>query len=135
MGSPVVPLPRAETVTITFITSAEVTGRFLLIMRTSENIIALAKEIEEYFEENSCPIPNEPALRRIKFLCARIGGYDHYIAEKAGEIEYLAGRFFSSRKHKTHPGGADGIYSRIVHDLLSRIRDRAANIEYAERNP
>jgi hypothetical protein len=104
-------------------------------MSTAESIVELAAELESFFKGNACPMENEPVLRRIRFLCSRLGAYDYYVAEKAGEINYLAGRFFSTRKHTKYPGGADEIYNRIVHDLLSRIRTRANNIEYAERNP
>jgi hypothetical protein len=48
---------------------------------------------------------------------------------------YLAGRFFSAKKHEGVAGGAEEIFNRIVRQLLPNIRTRANNIDYAERNP
>lgn len=104
-------------------------------MNTSEKILELADETERFFKENAYPIPNEPAVRRMKYLCARMGAYDHYIAEKAGEISQLSEQFFSARKHQKFHGGANMIYSRIVSDLLHRIRSRARTIAHDANKP
>lgn len=98
-------------------------------MNTAESIRAAADELEEFFSKNSIPMANDPALRRIKFMCARLADYDHYVGEKAGEIAELAGILFSARRHQKFPGGPSAIDDRI-HDLLGRIRQRSNSIAY-----
>jgi len=100
----------------------------------SKSILALTDKLESFFKENAYPMKNEAVLRRIKFLCGQLGAHDYYVAENAAEIDYLAERFFSARKHATYPGGADEIYNRIARFLLPRIRVRAKNIAHDERN-
>lgn len=104
-----------------------------------DDIVAKIRErvgqLEVFFKDNAYAMPNDYALRHVKFLCNSLCLGDPYIAEKAGEIAYLAERFYSVRKHNSYPGGADGIYNKIVHSLVGRIRTRADNIEYALNNP
>lgn len=98
-------------------------------MSTSKEIADLADKLEDYFKENAFPAANEPALRTIKFMCGQIGALDRDVAEKAGDIAYLAGLFFSDRKHRGYSGGSEEIYNRIVKELLPRIRTLAKRIE------
>lgn len=48
-------------------------------MSTFESIIEVAAELESFFKENAYPMKNEPVLRHIRFLCSRLGAYDHSI--------------------------------------------------------
>lgn len=98
-------------------------------MTASEEIGALADKIEGYFKENAFPVSNEPVLRRIRFMCGQIGGLDRDVAEKAGDIANLASIFFSARKHREYPGGAEEICNRIIYELLPRIRTLAKRLE------
>jgi hypothetical protein len=92
-------------------------------------------KLEAFFKENAYAMEHPHALQQMKFLCTSLCVGDSYIAEKAARISQLAERFYSTRKHQSHPGGADGIYAEIVHSLVPRIRQQASNIEYAQRNP
>lgn len=98
-------------------------------MSPSEEIAALADRLEGCFKENAFPVPNEPVLRCIKFMCGQIGALDRDVAEKAGDIANLASLFFSARKHRAYSGGSEEIYNRIVYELLPRIRTLAKHIE------
>lgn len=98
-------------------------------MNPSEEIAVLADKLEKYFKENASPVPDEPVLRRINFLCGQIGALDRDVDEKAGEIANLASLFFSARKHRAYSGGSEEIYNRIVYELLPRIRTLAKRIE------
>lgn len=93
--------------------------------RDWDRFFKLVDEFMEKFEANSAAMENPALLRGLKFQLSEISSYDHYIAEKASEIASLLDIFFSARKHKKYPGGASAVYSRIVHDLLGRIRQRA----------
>lgn len=93
--------------------------------RDWDRFFKLVDEFEADLEENSAAMENEPVLRRLKFSLRKIAGYDPYIAEKASAIEEYLKIFFSSRRHKQYPGGADAVYSKIVHDLLGRIKQQA----------
>lgn len=94
-------------------------------------IRGLANEIEAFFDENSVPMPNPTAVRKIGFLCGRLGAFDHYVGEKAGYLQADVKVFFSVRKHARH-GGADEVHSRIK-GYLRQIRARASNIEKLAR--
>ena len=93
-----------------------------------DRLFKLIDEFKEKFETNSAAMENPALLRGLKFQLSEISSYDHYIAEKAGEISSLLDIFFSARKHKRYPGGASAVYSRIVHDLLGSIRQRVKSI-------
>lgn len=94
-----------------------------------DRIFKLIDAFEEDLELNSAAMENPAVLRRLKFKLSEISGYDHYIAEKTGEITALLETFFSARKHKKYPGGASAVYSKIVHEHLVRIRQRAKEIK------
>lgn len=93
-----------------------------------ERIVSQIDAIEEEFKRNAHPVENPAVLKRLRFQLRQISSLDNYIGEKAGEISELMGIFFSARRHATYPGGPDEVYSRIVHDLFGRIRQRAKNI-------
>lgn len=94
---------------------------------TSVQLFELADEIERTLTEHAAPMPDPDAVRRLKFIETRLGGLDSYAAEKAGQIREAAERFYSVRKHQSHPGGADGLYTKMRHSLLPRIRTQARN--------
>ncbi|MDQ1315525.1 MAG: hypothetical protein QG662_1634 [Pseudomonadota bacterium] len=89
----------------------------------------LVDEFAEDLELNAVAMADPPVLRRLKFKLLEISGYDRYIAEKAGEISEHLEILFSARRHKGYTGGSDAVYSKIAHDLLGRIRQRAKVIQ------
>jgi hypothetical protein len=101
-------------------------------MRTSEKIIERVAELEVFFKENAYAMPNEPVLKKVKFLCTSLCIGDSYVSEKAEEIAGLSVIFFSDRKHNNYPGGADELYNKIAIDLIGRIKTRAKSIEFNE---
>jgi hypothetical protein len=92
-----------------------------------EEIPKLADELQAYIE-HQLPVANPAALAKVRNLCIRMKGADHYINEKAGNIESLAGQYFSARKHAKYPGGAFNLRDEIVHRLLPRIRMQVENL-------
>ena len=56
-------------------------------MCTSKKILDRVAELETFFKDNAYAMPNEPVLRKIKFLCTRLRIGDNYVSEKAMEIE------------------------------------------------
>lgn len=94
---------------------------------TSVQLFELADEIERILTDHAVPMPDPIAIRRLKFIATRLGGLDSYAAEKAGQILEAAERFYSARKHQSHRDGADGLYTKMRHSLLPRIRSQAGN--------
>lgn len=86
--------------------------------------IELVGKLEAFLNENAAPIPNENALRTIRYLCNRISSIDAYMAEKCGDIENLANIFYNIKKHHDD---ADSVYQRIITNLYL-IRRRIKNI-------
>lgn len=103
-------------------------------MKISETIRRAADNIETILKENAVPIPNPHAVSQIKFIANQLSGVANYAAEKAYNIASLADDFYSSRKHGKYRGGTDEVYSRIRHDLLSRMRSCASSYEHSENS-
>ncbi|MDH4241017.1 MAG: hypothetical protein OEW48_15770 [Phycisphaerae bacterium] len=99
-------------------------------MRDSNDMRKIVDEIEDIFKNNNYPEPKPFIVRRISFLVSYLIPFDSYVAEKAGEISDLSKIYYSTRKHQKHRGGPEEIYSRIVNDLLNRIRQRLNAIDY-----
>lgn len=89
----------------------------------------LVDEFYDDLNESAVAMENPAALQRLKFRLVEISGYDRYIAEKAGEISEHLDILFSAKRHKGYTGGSDAVYSKIAHDLLGRIRQRAKVIQ------
>ena len=94
-------------------------------MSASDQILGVAAEIENVLSENDLSIANSVAVKRLQLLATSMAGIDHYAARKASKIASLAVLFYSDRKHRSFPGGADAIYHEMRHALLGTIRSQA----------
>lgn len=94
-------------------------------IKTSENILKIALEIEAVLNDYPFSTPNHFIPQRIRFLAAKLNAFDHYAAEKAYKIAERADSFYSARKHAKYPGGAEALWSEMTFDLLGRIKSQA----------
>lgn len=95
-------------------------------MKTSERLTELADEIAKLLDENRVAVPNESAVRTLRFLAGQVRAWDSYAGEKAARIVDLAVIYYSARRHERYPGGPSMLYTEMSFDLLERIRGQAA---------
>ncbi|WP_230951408.1 MULTISPECIES: hypothetical protein [Burkholderia cepacia complex] len=88
-------------------------------MKTSEQILKIADDIERIIRENDVAIANPSAIRQLEFQYNLMRAHCLYCAEKAGKIATLGKDFYSARKHQSHPRGADGVLRDIRGNLES----------------
>ncbi len=66
----------------------------LTAMDKSSEILRFADELEQFLRDNKIPAPNPYAVHRVRDYCSQLGELDHYVEEKADDIEDLAVRFY-----------------------------------------
>lgn len=89
-----------------------------------ERALARLAEVETWFQ-SYVAAPNAEALRDIESFCVTLGIDDSYVAQNAARLKWLAGVYFSHRKHQNH-GGEE----RVRRQAMSALNGLRQQIQY-----
>lgn len=73
------------------------------------------------------PVENPAVLAEAKRLCRSITIYDSYVSEKLSKLERYLEQYFSVRKWRSHPRGAEGVM-RDIRATIGSMRHQITSL-------
>lgn len=78
------------------------------------------------------PVENPAVLAEAKRLCRNITIYDSYVFEKLSKLERYLEQYFSARKWRNHPRGAEGVM-RDIRAVIGNMRHQITSLSQQKR--